>query len=80
MDEKSIKIQTDYLKDVFKNIPVNRFYSSEEYGKYVARDMKVEDIRVNKDIPISATKIRKDVEKNKEYLENNIYKEFKQYK
>ena len=80
MDEKSIKIQTDYLKDVFKNIPVNRFYSSEEYGKYVARDMKVEDIRVNKDIPISATKIRNDVEKNKEYLENNIYIEFKQYK
>ena len=42
--------------------------------------MKEEDIRLNKDIQISSTKIRKDVEKNKEYLENNIYKEFKQYK
>ena len=27
MDDKSIKIQTDYLKQVFKNIPVTRFYS-----------------------------------------------------
>ena len=77
MDEKSIKIQTDYLKDVFKDIPVTRFYSSEEYGKYVARDLGVEDRRVTKQIPISATLIRNDVETNKNYLENEIYKEFK---
>ena len=77
MDEKSIKIQTDYLKDVFKDIPVTRFYSSEEYGKYVARDLGVEDKRVTKQIPISATLIRNDVETNKNYLENGIYKEFK---
>ena len=77
MDEKSIKIQTDYLKDVFKDIPVTRFYSSEEYGKYVARDLGVEDRRVTKQIPISATIIRNDVETNKNYLENRIYKEFK---
>ena len=77
MNEKSIKIQTDYLKDVFKDIPVTRFYSSEEYGKYVARDLGVEDKRVTKQIPISATLIRNDVETNKNYLENGIYKEFK---
>ena len=77
MDEKSIKIQTDYLKEVFKGIPVNRFYSSEEYGKYVARDVGVEDRRVAKQIPISATLIRNDVETNKYYLESEVYKEFK---
>lgn len=77
MDEKSIKIQTDYLKEVFKDIPVTRFYSSEEYGKFVARDLGVEDRRVTKQIPISATLIRNDVETNKNYLENVIYKEFK---
>lgn len=77
MDEKSIKIQTDYLKDVFKDIPLTRFYSSEEYGKFVARDLGVEDRRVTKQIPISATLIRNDVETNKNYLENGIYKEFK---
>ena len=74
MDEKSIKIQTDYLKNVFKNIPVNRFYSSEEYGKYVARDLNVENIKVEKIIPVSATNIRKNPKENKKYMEDIVYK------
>lgn len=74
MDEESIKIQTDYLKSTFKNIPITHFYSSEEYGKYVARDLKVIDRRVNKEIPISATKIRNNIEKNKKYLEEQVYR------
>lgn len=73
MDEESIKIQTDYLKKVFKDIPVTHFYSSEEYGKYVSRDLEVIDRRIEKSIPISATKIRKNIEENKEYLEEKIY-------
>ena len=73
MDKKSIKIQTDYLKKVFKDIPVTHFYSSEEYGKYVSRDLEVIDRRIEKSIPISATKIRKNIEENKEYLEEKIY-------
>ena len=76
MDEQSIKIQTDYLKDIFKGIPVNRFYSSEEYGKYVARDLNVENIKVEKMIPISATNIRKDLKSNKKYMEDIVYKSF----
>ena len=76
MDEESIKIQTDYLKEVFKNIPVNRFYSSEEYGKYVSRDLNVENIKVEKTIPISATCIRKNPENNKKYMEDIVYKSF----
>ena len=76
MDEQSIKIQTDYLKDIFKGIPVNRFYSSEEYGKYVARDLNVENIKVDKTIPISATNIRKNPESNKKYMEEIVYKSF----
>ena len=75
LDEESIKIQTDYLKQKFKDIPVTHFYSSEEYGKYVARDLNVIDRRVPKLIPISATKIRSNLEENKEYLEKNIYME-----
>lgn len=74
MDEQSIKVQTDYLKKVFKDIPVTHFYSSEEYGKFVARDLNVVDRRVEKNIPISATKIRLDVEENKKYLEDIVYK------
>ena len=76
MDEKSIKIQTDYLKDIFKGIPVNRFYSSEEYGKYVARDLNVENIKVDKSIPICATNIRENPENYKNYMEDIVYKSF----
>ena len=73
MDEESIKIQTDYLKSTFKGIPITHFYSSEEYGKYVARDLNVVDRRVNKEIPISATTIRNNIKDNKEYLEKSVY-------
>lgn len=74
MDEESIKIQTNYLKEVFKDIPITHFYSSEEYGKFVARDLNVVDRRVKKEIPISASIIRKDLIKNKEYLEESVYR------
>ena len=77
MDEKSAKVQTDYLKSVFKGIPVTRFYSGEDYGNYVARDLNVEFVKMKKDIPISATLIRKNIEKNKKYLESNIYYDLK---
>lgn len=76
MDEESIKIQTDYLKEIFKDIPVNRFYSSEEYGKYVARDLNVENVKIEKTIPISATTIRNNPENNKKYMEDIVYKTF----
>ena len=77
MDEKSVKLQTDYLKSVFKDIPVTKFYSGEEYGKYVARDLNVVFIKMKKEIPISATIIRKNIDENKKYLENNIYYDLK---
>ena len=41
--------------------------------------MNVENIKVKKDIPISATKIRKEPEKNKKFMEKNVYQEFKKY-
>ena len=76
MDDESIKIQTNYLKEIFKDIPVNRFYSSEEYGKYVARDLNVENVKIEKTIPISATTIRNNPENNKKYMEDIVYKTF----
>ncbi len=75
MDEESIKIQTDYLKNIFKNIPVNRFYSSEEYGKFVARDMNIEEVKVEKKIPICGTIIRNNIIENKKYIENIVYQD-----
>mgnify|MGYP001622943538 FL=1 len=79
MDEESIKVQTDYLKSIFQKIPVTHFYSSEEYGKFVARDLNVVDRRIEKEIPISATIIRKDINKNKMYLEESVYKKVINY-
>lgn len=75
MDEESIKIQTDYLKNIFKNIPVNRFYSSEEYGKFVARDMNIEEVKVEKEIPICGSIIRNNIIENKKYIENIVYQD-----
>ena len=36
LDEESVKIQTDYLKNILGDICVTHFFSSEKYGKFVA--------------------------------------------
>ena len=61
MDEESVKTQTDYLKKVLGDIKGTHFYSSEQYGRFVARDLKVENRVVDykrEYVPISATKVR----------------------
>ncbi len=79
IDEESIKVQTNYLKEIFKDIPITSFYSSEDYGKYVARDLHVENVQIPKDIPICATEIRKAPEDTKLYMNNIVYNDFKMY-
>lgn len=76
LDEKSVKIQTEYIKSIIKDIPVTHFYSSEKYGEYVAKYMNIIDVRVDEkreNVPISATKIREDINKNREFLEDIVY-------
>lgn len=78
LDEESIKIQMDYLKNIIKNIPVTHFYNSEPYGRYVARDLDIEEVQVDrlrKKYAISGTNIRKNLNENKEYIEEIVYKE-----
>lgn len=78
LDRESVKIQVEYLKNIVKDIPVTHFYSSEEYGKYVAKYMNITDVRVDqerKNIPISATEIRNNTEENKAFLEDIVYNE-----
>lgn len=78
LDEESVKIQIEYLKQIIKDIPVTHFYSSEKYGKYVAKYMNVVDERVDQKrihVPITATEIRKNIEENKEFVENIVYKD-----
>ena len=82
MDEESVKIQMDYLSKTIKNIPVTHFYSSELYGEKVAKYLNIENIMVDLErikIPINATKIRKDYDGNKEYLEVFVYEDLKKY-
>ncbi len=81
LDEESIKIQMDYLKKIIKDIPVTHFYNSEPYGKFVARDLQIEEVQVDRHrekYAISGTKIRKNVNENKQYIEDIVYKELKQ--
>ena len=80
MDKESIEIQINYLKKVFKDIPVNRFYSGEDYGYYVSKYMGVDFIKVEKNIPVCATNIRNDLDGNKQFILKDIYNSIKEKK
>ena len=80
LDEESVKIQTDYLKELVKEKGVTHFYNSEPYGKFVARDLKVEEVQVDRKrekYPISGTVIRNNIEKNENYIEKLVYNDIK---
>ena len=81
LDEESIKIQIDYLKQMVKGIKVTHFYNSEPYGKFVARDLKVEEVQVDRKrekYPISGTAIRKEIEVNESFVEKIVYQDIKE--
>ncbi len=76
LDKESVEIQMKYLSNIIKNIPVTHFYSSEEYGKYVAEYLDIQNVIVDKErrkYNICATRIRNDVEKEKKYISKNVY-------
>ncbi len=71
LDDKSVKIQMDYLKEIIKDIDVGYFYSSEEYGKYVARYLNIENKIVDRErikFPISGTLLRNSRELQKIWM------------
>lgn len=81
LDEESVKIQTDYLKNVLKDIKVTHFYNSEPYGKFVARDLKVEEVQVDRQrqkYPISGTAIRQEAQLNEGFMEKIVYRDIKE--
>lgn len=78
LDEESVKIQIDYLKSVLKDIKVTHFYNSEPYGKFVARDLKVEEVQVDRQrqkYPISGTAIRQEAQLNEGFMEKIVYRD-----
>lgn len=80
LDEESVKIQIDYLKKVLGNINVTHFYSSENYGKFVARDLNVNNRIVDYNrlnVPVSATKIRNNINKYSNYIDKIVLEDIK---
>ena len=82
LDEKSVKIQMDYFLPFIQNLNCTHFYSSEKYGEKVAKYLNIIDRRVDEKreiIPIRATNIRENLEKNKEKIEEFIIKDIEKW-
>lgn len=80
LDEESVKIQTNYLKKIIDGIPVTHFYNSEPYGKFVARDLSVEEVQVDRKrekFPISASAIRSDMKGKELLMDEIVYRDLK---
>ncbi len=81
MDSESVNIQLEYIKNILKkeNIKnITHFFSSEEYGKYVSNMLGAKNVVIDKKrikVPINATRIRKNIEAYKKYLNAQVYKE-----
>ena len=79
LDEESVNIQMKYLSNIIKKIPVTHFYSSEEYGQYVANYLGIKNVLVDKErtkFNISAGLIRDNIEKHKSFVSDNVYKKY----
>jgi len=82
LDEKSVKIQMDYLMPIIQNLNCTYFYSSEKYGEKVATYLNIVDRRVDEErkiVPINATSIRENLEKSKENIEEFILKDIEKW-
>ena len=80
LDDDSVKVQMEYLTNIIDDIKPTHFYSSEPYGKCVAEYMNIVDRRVDNGrihIPIHASSLRENLENNKKWIDNKIYKELK---
>ena len=82
LDEKSVKIQMDYLLPIIQNLNCTHFYSSEKYGEKVDKYLNIIERKKKKKreiIPICATNIRENLEKNKEKIEDFIIKDIEKW-
>lgn len=80
LDNESIDIQMKYLERIIKDENPTHFYSSEPYGKYVAKYLNIIDRQVDnkrEKFNISATQIREDLENNKNWVEDIVYQDYK---
>lgn len=86
MDEESANLQVDYIVNILQKEEIQNithFFSSEEYGKFVAERLNAQNIVVDRkriNIPINATNIRNNLEKYKKYLNKKVYEDLKTLK
>ncbi len=80
LDEESVNIQMEYLTKIIGDEKPTHFYSSEKYGASVAKYMNLIDRRVDDNreiVPIRATIVRENLEKNKNWIEPKVYDDCK---
>lgn len=73
-----MKIQEDYVSSILGNRSISHFYSSEPYGVHMSASLNAINRQVDvsrKIIPISATEIRKDAFKNKNFVHPKVYED-----
>lgn len=78
LDKESVAIQMEYLSKKIEGIAVTHFFSSEEYGKYVADYLGIQNVLIDpkrENYPISAEKIRNNMQYYKEFLDSDVYQE-----
>jgi len=69
--DEIIKKHDNYILDKVGNMGVTHFYSSEKYGEHVSKALNAIDRRIDMKrniVPISASKIRKDTYKYKNFI------------
>lgn len=67
-----------FIKSLLKGRKITHFYSSEFYGEHVSKSLKAENRQVDAErntIPVSATMIRENSFKYREYVDNIVYKD-----
>ena len=71
-----MKIQEDYVLSILGNRNISHFYSSEPYGVHMSVALNAINRQVDvsrNNVPISATKIRKDPFENKNFIHPKVY-------
>lgn len=84
LDEESVILQTNYLKQIVSKFKVTHFYCAEEYGASVSKHLDVVDRRIKKineenGININATSIRLNPEKYKYILKEEVFNDIVKY-
>lgn len=78
LDRQYQILEEEYIQSLLGGIKIDQFYSSEFYGEHVAKSLGAKDRRVDdarKIVPISATMIRENPYRYREYISDLVYRD-----